>query len=128
MTKFGVQMLGKLTVRCGERLWDGPENSKARELFCFLFSHPHSSFSREEIAERLWTDCDPFHSKKNLRQSSMVLGVKRSQPAAIRHLWLGFNNHIIIRRLPWSQTLTIGIATFRAWSCFFSAYPIGLLV
>ncbi|MCI0391848.1 MAG: hypothetical protein MOB07_24160 [Acidobacteria bacterium] len=68
MTKFGVQMLGKLAVRAGDQLWGGPENSKARELFCFLFSHPHSSFSREEIAERLWADCDPFHSKRNLRQ------------------------------------------------------------
>src|SRR5262249_37220920 len=68
MKKISIQMLGKLAIRSGEQLWDGPENSKARELFCYLLSHPRSSFSREEIADRLWADCGSCHSKKNLRQ------------------------------------------------------------
>ncbi len=69
MPAFSVHMFGKLRVRSRDQTWDGPESCKVRELFCFLLSHPSSSYSREDIAEMLWEGCDSAHSKKNLRQT-----------------------------------------------------------
>src|SRR5262245_45374683 len=69
MPILSVHMFGDLKVRSGDQTWDGPESCKVRELFCLLLSHPSASYSREDIAEMLWEDCDPAHSKKNLRQT-----------------------------------------------------------
>ncbi|MDX2032421.1 MAG: bacterial transcriptional activator domain-containing protein [Blastocatellia bacterium] len=68
MTQIHVRMLGKLEVRSGEAVWEGPANGKTRELFCFLLAHSRASFSREQLAAQLWADCDACHSRKNLRQ------------------------------------------------------------
>ncbi|MFN0085531.1 MAG: BTAD domain-containing putative transcriptional regulator [Blastocatellia bacterium] len=68
MTQISVRMLGTFEVRSGTLVWDGPENGKARELFSFLLAHSRASFSREQVAARLWPECDSCHSKKNLRQ------------------------------------------------------------
>ncbi len=68
MSVLRVCLFGKLQVQFGEH----PINfnaCKAEELFCYLLLYRDRSHSRETLADLLWGDSSPAHSKGYLRKA-----------------------------------------------------------
>jgi DNA-binding SARP family transcriptional activator len=64
-----VYLFGQLSVECNEKVWNGPESCKSRELFCYLFMRRNVHHNRERLASLLWEASSTAQSKKYLRQA-----------------------------------------------------------
>jgi DNA-binding SARP family transcriptional activator len=69
MPTVKIYLFGQLRVECGNRVWQGPEGYKSRELFCFLLIHRTILHNRERLASLLWEESSAVQSKKYLRQA-----------------------------------------------------------
>ncbi len=69
MAKLRIQLFGKFSVRCNERILEGFDARKIQEFFCYLLLHRNHSLPRETLASILWPETTTIQSKKNLRQA-----------------------------------------------------------
>jgi DNA-binding SARP family transcriptional activator len=69
VTRVKVNLFGQLSVECNGKVWHGPKEIKARELFCYLLIHNAAKHSRERLAYLLWEESSASQSKKYLRQT-----------------------------------------------------------
>ncbi|HBL26479.1 MAG TPA: hypothetical protein DD490_06560 [Acidobacteria bacterium] len=66
---FRVRLLGGFEVWHGDRKVEGFESQKVRALLVYLASHRDRAFSREHLAELLWSEQDPEAARHALRQA-----------------------------------------------------------
>lgn len=69
MSELRIFLFGRFHVCCGEKVLQGLAARKVQELFCYLLLYRHRPHPRETLADLLWGDCPPAHSKKYLRQA-----------------------------------------------------------
>src|SRR5215475_11711879 len=69
MSIVKVFLFGQLSVECNEKVWNGPEGCKSRELFCYLLMRRKAHHNRERLASFLWEASSTAQSKKYLRQA-----------------------------------------------------------
>jgi DNA-binding SARP family transcriptional activator len=69
MSKVKCYLFGQFHLQCDDRIWYGPESSKACELLCYLLVRWRQPQRREHLASLLWEDYSTAQSKKCLRQA-----------------------------------------------------------
>jgi DNA-binding SARP family transcriptional activator len=69
MSLVKIYLFGQLSVECNEKVWNGPESCKSRELFCYLLLRSNVHHNRERLASLLWEASSTAQSKKYLRQA-----------------------------------------------------------
>ena len=69
MPQLRVRLFGKLSVCYGERIVQGLEAHKVREMFGYLLLYRNVSHAREGLACLFWGDSTAVQSKKYLRQT-----------------------------------------------------------
>jgi len=74
MSIVKVNLFGQLSVEYDGKVWHGPKENKARELFCYLMIHNTAKHNRESLACLLWEENSTAQSKKYLRQTLWQLG------------------------------------------------------
>lgn len=69
MSRLLVSLFGKLRIRVkgGESV--AIDSLRAQELFCYLLLFRDRPHTRERLADTLWADSSPSHSKQYLRQT-----------------------------------------------------------
>jgi len=94
MSTVKCYLFGQFHLQCDDRIWYGPESSKACELLCYLLAHPRQPQRRERLAGLLWEDYSTAQSKKCLRQALWQL-----QSACAS--FLGATSHLILVTPEW---------------------------
>lgn len=67
MGVWRIEMFGGLRASCGAQTIDRFPTQKTAALFAYLALHPHTSHSREVLAELFWPDADPGSQRHSLR-------------------------------------------------------------
>ena len=80
MSVLYFYLFGRFEAYCDERIVDGLDGCKVRELLCCLLLKPDRPHSREALADLLWGDCSAARSKAYLRKALWQLqGALRAQ-------------------------------------------------
>lgn len=69
MPLLKVRLFGKVSAQYDERIVNGLDACKVRELFCYLLVYRQLPHPRESLAALLWGDSSTAQSKKYLRQA-----------------------------------------------------------
>lgn len=111
MPLLSVRLFGKLSVQHDERVVNGLDACKVRELFCYLLLYRQSPHPRESLAALFWGDSSTAQSKKYLRQALWEL-----QTTLYAHLYPGQDGIFIVEsewvRLNPSAELWLDVAIF----------------
>src|SRR5262249_2961614 len=111
MPPLRVRLFGKLSVQRQERIVNGLDACKVRELFCYLLLYRQSPHPRESLASLFWGDSSTAQSKKYLRQALWEL-----QTALNADLYPGHDGVFIVEpewvRLNPAAELWLDVAIF----------------
>jgi DNA-binding SARP family transcriptional activator len=84
MENVSVKFLGNFQITIDNQPLEGIESAKAQSLLVCLFFHPFISYSRRQIACRLWPESSESQAMANLR--NLLFSLRRTFPRMVQIL------------------------------------------